>query len=39
LLEDIGATPIADCLLIDVLAHDVPEDAAEAWLKENIECF
>ncbi|EGQ7918650.1 FMN-binding protein MioC [Vibrio parahaemolyticus] len=39
LLEDIGATPIADCLLIDVLAHDVPEDAAEAWLKENIERF
>ncbi|EGQ9040563.1 FMN-binding protein MioC, partial [Vibrio parahaemolyticus] len=39
LLEDIGATPLADCLKIDVLSHAVPEDAAEAWLKENIERF
>ncbi len=39
LLEDIGATPIADCLLIDVLAHDVPEDAAEAWLKRISSAF
>ena len=39
LLEDIGATPIADCFTIDVLNHDVPEDAAEEWLKEHIERF
>ncbi|MDF5673312.1 FMN-binding protein MioC, partial [Vibrio parahaemolyticus] len=36
---DIGATPLADCFKIDVLSHDVPEDAAEMWLKENIERF
>ncbi|KOO11211.1 FMN-binding protein, partial [Vibrio xuii] len=39
LLEDIGATPVADCFTIDVLNHDVPEDAAEEWLKEHIERF
>ncbi|MGR5321484.1 MULTISPECIES: FMN-binding protein MioC [Vibrio] len=39
LLEDIGATPIADCLKIDVLSHAVPEDAAEAWLNEHIDRF
>ncbi|PFG45704.1 MioC protein [Vibrio sp. ES.051] len=39
LLEDIGAAPIADCFLIDVLNHMVPEDAAEAWLNEHIERF
>lgn len=39
LLEDIGATPITDCLKIDVLSHEVPEDAAEEWLKEHIERF
>ncbi|MGY5613850.1 FMN-binding protein MioC [Vibrio brasiliensis] len=36
LLEDIGATAITDCLTIDVLSHDVPEDAAEEWLNELI---
>ncbi|WP_162045244.1 FMN-binding protein MioC [Vibrio taketomensis] len=39
LLEDIGATPISDCLTVDVLAHSVPEDAAEEWLLANIERF
>ncbi|MCX2790818.1 FMN-binding protein MioC [Vibrio sp. Sgm 5] len=39
LLEDIGATPITDSLKIDVLSYDVPEDAAEVWLKENLARF
>lgn len=39
LLEDIGATPITDCFTIDVLSHDVPEDAAEEWLKQHIQAF
>ncbi|GAB2640774.1 FMN-binding protein MioC [Vibrio panuliri] len=39
LLEDIGGTPISDCLTIDVLAHPVPEDAAELWLQDHIERF
>ncbi|MDF2155065.1 FMN-binding protein MioC [Vibrio sp. CAU 1672] len=39
LLEDIGATPITDCLLIDVLNHAAPEDAAEAWLNQHIDHF
>lgn len=39
LLEDIGGTPITECLTIDVLSHDVPEDAAEEWLLEHIEQF
>ncbi|EPI8561585.1 FMN-binding protein MioC [Vibrio fluvialis] len=39
LLEDIGATPLADCLMIDVQEHPVPEDAAEIWLNEIIEKF
>lgn len=39
LLTDIGATAIAECLTIDVLKHDVPEDAAEEWLKGHIERF
>ncbi|KFI09938.1 FMN-binding protein MioC [Vibrio coralliilyticus] len=37
LLADIGGTPVADCLTIDVLNHDVPEDAAEAWLADHID--
>ncbi|GAK87194.1 flavoprotein MioC [Vibrio ponticus] len=37
LLEDIGATPICDVFTIDVLAHSVPEDAAEAWFHDHIE--
>lgn len=36
LLEDIGATPVTDCLTIDVLSHIVAEDIAEAWLTEHI---
>lgn len=39
LLVDIGGTPISDCFTIDVLEHDVPEDAAEAWLNDHIELF
>ncbi|USD41147.1 FMN-binding protein MioC [Vibrio sp. SCSIO 43135] len=39
LLQDIGATPLADCLTIDVLTHPVPEDAAEEWLLAHIEQF
>lgn len=37
LLSDIGATAITDCLTIDILNHDVPEDAAEQWLNEVID--
>ena len=37
LLTDIGATPITDCFTIDVLNHDVPEDAAEEWLNKLID--
>lgn len=39
LLEDIGSTPISDCFTIDILAHDVPEDAAEEWLLAHINRF
>lgn len=39
LLQDIGGTPIAECCLIDVLEHDVPEDAAEAWIKAHLSDF
>ena len=39
LLEDIGATPISDCFTIDILAHAVPEDAAEEWLQSHIARF
>ena len=39
LLEDIGATPLTDCLEIDVLNDPVPEDAAETWLNEHIAKF
>ncbi|KJY82523.1 FMN-binding protein MioC [Vibrio galatheae] len=39
LLSDIGATALTECLTIDVLSHDVPEDAAEAWLCEHIDLF
>ena len=39
LLTDIGATPLTDCFTIDVLSHDVPEDAAETWLNDHIELF
>ncbi|QIA62051.1 FMN-binding protein MioC [Vibrio astriarenae] len=39
LLEDIGGTRIADSLLIDILEQAVPEDAAEAWIKDRIEQF
>ncbi|MDN3608634.1 FMN-binding protein MioC [Vibrio ostreicida] len=36
LLADIGATAVTDCLTIDILEHDVPEDAAESWLMKHI---
>lgn len=36
LMEDIGATPITECLTIDIQQHQVPEDPAEEWLKANI---
>jgi MioC protein len=39
LLEDIGGTPLADCLEIDILNHPVPEDAAEEWLNEHLSKF
>ncbi|MFA0084981.1 FMN-binding protein MioC [Vibrio sp. E150_011] len=39
LLEDIGATPITDCLEIDILSDQVPEDTAEAWLNQNLNKF
>lgn len=39
LLEDIGATPIIDCLEIDILSDQVPEDTAEAWLNQNLNKF
>ena len=39
LLEDIGATPLQDCVTIDVLEHPVPEDAAAEWLEGNIHIF
>lgn len=39
LLADIGATALTDCFTIDVLSHDVPEDAAEEWLNAHIHLF
>lgn len=39
LLKDSGATPLAECLTIDVLTHPVPEDAAEEWLTNNLSLF
>lgn len=39
LLEDIGATPVSDCLTIDVQEHPVPEDAAEIWLNNVIDAL
>ncbi|WP_456296479.1 FMN-binding protein MioC [Vibrio sp. AK197] len=39
LLEDIGAQPLTDCLTIDVTTDTIPEDAAEAWLKQHINQF
>lgn len=39
LLQDIGATALADCLTIDILNQSVPEDAAENWLEEHISRF
>lgn len=36
LLADIGATPLTECLTIDVQQHPVPEDALEDWLNEFI---
>lgn len=39
LLQDIGATPLTDCLTVDVTVDALPEEAAESWLKEHIEKF
>ncbi|CAH0541964.1 FMN-binding protein MioC [Vibrio marisflavi] len=39
ILKQASATPLTDCLTIDVLTHPVPEDAAEEWLNNNIELF
>jgi len=39
LLESIGATPLCHCFTIDVLKHQVPEDAATEWLNSNIHIF
>jgi len=39
LLEDIGGTALTECFTIDILAHPVPEDAAEEWLEQHIERF
>lgn len=39
LLEDIGAQPLTDCLTIDVTTETIPEDVAEAWLKQHISQF
>ncbi|MDB1122591.1 FMN-binding protein MioC [Vibrio algarum] len=32
LLEDIGAMAISECLIIDILDHQIPEEPAEEWL-------
>ncbi|WP_413285507.1 FMN-binding protein MioC [Vibrio sp. MA40-2] len=37
LLEDIGAAPITDCFMIDILQQQIPEDSAEEWLKEHMD--
>lgn len=39
LLEDIGATPLSECITIDIQKYPVPEDAAEEWLEKNIHIF
>ncbi|GEA62518.1 protein MioC [Vibrio comitans NBRC 102076] len=39
LLEDIGATPLSECLTIDVLRHPVPEEAAEEWFEDHKHLF
>ncbi|USD65297.1 FMN-binding protein MioC [Vibrio sp. SCSIO 43136] len=39
LMQDIGATALTEPCEIDVLAHDVPEDEAERWLKTNQDKF
>ncbi|MDC5821923.1 FMN-binding protein MioC [Vibrio europaeus] len=39
LLADIGAIALTECFTIDILSHDVPEDAAESWLNDHIELF
>lgn len=33
-LEDIGATPLIDCFMIDVQQYPVPEDAATEWFEQ-----
>jgi MioC protein len=39
MLVDIGATPVTDCFTIDVLEAQVPEEPAEAWLREHLDRF
>lgn len=39
LLKDIGATPISDCFVIDVLSNPVPEEPAENWLQMHLDNF
>lgn len=39
LLSDIGATALADCMMIDIQEHQIPEEPAEAWLLEHISKF
>ncbi len=36
LLKDIGATPVSECFTIDIQEHQMPEEAAETWLKQNL---
>lgn len=39
LMLDIGATPVADCLYIDIQQDQVAEEPAEAWLKSHLDKF
>lgn len=38
-LTDIGATEICEHIEIDILEQDVPEEAAESWLNQNLDKF
>ncbi len=39
LLKRLGAVPISDCVKIDVLDGELPEEKSEAWLTENLQQF
>lgn len=39
LLEDIGATPLTDCLTVDVQSFPVPEDAVDLWFLDHQHLF